>query len=132
MVGVDESPERIEEAREGARRQGVDVEFTACQVAAGSVPAGPWDGICVVHFLDRALFPELETSLAPGGWLLYKTHLAHPLRAPHSRPRNPEYLLRPGELVTAFPALTPLCYREWAGDGLAWAGLCARRTGYSS
>ncbi|MDF1553949.1 MAG: class I SAM-dependent methyltransferase [Deferrisomatales bacterium] len=127
VVGVDESLERIHTAREGARQQSVEVEFIVWQVAAGSVPSGPWDGICVCHFLDRTLFPELERALAPGGWLVYKTHLAHSLRAPRSRPRNQSYLLRPGELLAAFPTLAPLDYREWAGDGLAWAGLLARR-----
>lgn len=133
MVGVDESLERIEEARGSAHRQRLDVGFAVQQVAAGSLPAGPWDGICVFHFLDRALFPELERALAPGGWLVYKTHLAHPLRAPDRRPRNPAYLALPGELCTAFPTLTPLCYQEWTASGLAWAGLLARRAvGYSS
>jgi SAM-dependent methyltransferase len=129
VVGVDASPMRIEEARAGARRQGLDVEFTTLHVTAGAVPGGPWDGICVFRFLDRALFPELESALASEGWLVYKTHLAHPLRAPHRRPRNPAYLLRPGELYAAFPDLTPRRYREWSADGGAWAGLLARRAG---
>jgi len=127
VVGVDAAQERVAEARQGALEQKLSAAFAVLQVVAGHLPAGPWDGLCVFHFLDRTLFPELAASLAPGGWLLYKTHLDHPLRTPGRHPANPAYRLRPGELMGAFPTLVPLHYREWLADGYAWAGLLARR-----
>jgi hypothetical protein len=134
VVGVDLASDRIAVARQRARMQGAEAEFTVGRVAVGAFPAGPWAGICVFHFLDRELFPAIAAAVAPGGWLVYKTHLAHPGRAPDRRPRNPAYLLRPGELLRAFPVLIPEHYAEWLEAGNGYAALLARRPGpsYSS
>ena len=127
VVGIDSSAERISLARQRARMQGAAVEFEVRRVATGAFPAGRWTGLCVCHFLDRALFPEIAGAVAPGGWLAFKTHLAHPLRSPALHPRNPDFLLRPGELLRAFPGFTPERYDEWLENGRGYAGLLARR-----
>lgn len=126
-LGVDNDPSQIEEARRAAAALGIAVEFTVREVAGGTLPPGPWSGICVCHFLDRELFTELAERLRPGGILVYKTHLQHALRPPGMRPLNSAYLLRAGELLQAFPALQPLLYREWAATSGAFAGLVALR-----
>jgi SAM-dependent methyltransferase len=131
VVGVDESPEGIQRARDEARRTGLAARFEVCRLEAGAPLSGrwggPWGGIFVFHFLDRALFDTLARDLNPQGFLVYKTHLAHPLRAPGSRPRRPDYLLRPGELINSFAQLEVLAYREWAEGGNAFAALLARK-----
>jgi SAM-dependent methyltransferase len=66
--------------------------------------AGPWplpgrrfDAVVVTNYLWRALFPALKAAVAPGGLLIYETFAqAH---AALGRPRRPEFLLRPGELI---------------------------------
>ena len=68
--------------------------------------ADPWplagsrfDAVIVTNYLWRALFPALLAAVAPGGLLIYETFaLAH---AALGRPRRPEFLLRPGELIAA-------------------------------
>ena len=51
----------------------------------------------VTNYLWRALFPALKAAVAPGGLLIYETFAqAH---AALGRPRRPEFLLRPGELI---------------------------------
>ncbi len=45
------------------------------------------------------LLAELVDSVAPGGLLLYETFAAGNER--FGRPRNPNFLLRPGELLDA-------------------------------
>ena len=54
-------------------------------------------GVVVTNYLHRALFPELIAALAPGGVLIYETFAVGNER--YGRPSNPEFLLRPGELL---------------------------------
>jgi SAM-dependent methyltransferase len=67
---------------------------------------GPWrlgggyDGIVVANYLHRPLLPSLADALAPGGVLIYATFMLGNERL--GRPTNPDFLLRPGELMTVF------------------------------
>ena len=71
---------------------------------AADLEADPWplpdrrfDAVVVTNYLWRALFPALKAAVAPGGLLIYETFAqAH---AALGRPRRPEFLLRPGELI---------------------------------
>ena len=65
---------------------------------------GPWPlagrtfaGIIVVNYLHRPILPLLVDALAPGGVLVYETFGQGNER--FGRPRRPQYLLRPGELL---------------------------------
>jgi SAM-dependent methyltransferase len=95
----------------------VDRDATALRAAlAGDAAAevieadledgGPWrlgqgyDGIVVANYLHRPLLPALADALAPGGALIYETFMAGNER--FGRPANPDFLLRPGELLAAF------------------------------
>jgi SAM-dependent methyltransferase len=69
---------------------------------------GPYDGIVVTNYLHRPLFPAIERALAPGGVLIYETFAVGNERL--GRPQNPDFLLRPGELLEAFAALTVVAY----------------------
>lgn len=55
--------------------------------------------VVVVNYLWRPLFLDLIAAVAPGGVLLYDTFAVGQER--HGRPRNPDHLLRPGELLEA-------------------------------
>jgi SAM-dependent methyltransferase len=74
-------------------------------VAAIDVETGVWPysgeqfaGIVVTNYLHRPLFPLLVASLGQGGVLIYETFARGNER--YGRPSNPEFLLRPGELLT--------------------------------
>ncbi len=54
-------------------------------------------GIVVANYLHRPLFSRLIDALAPGGVLIYETFAAGNER--YGRPRNPDFLLQPGELL---------------------------------
>ena len=56
-------------------------------------------GIIVTNYLHRPLFPALIAALAPGGVLIMETFAKGNER--FGRPRNPDHLLRPGELLEA-------------------------------
>lgn len=65
--------------------------------AAWPYPRGVYAGVVVANYLHRPLFPELLAALAPGGVLIYETFALGNER--FGRPSNPDFLLRPGELL---------------------------------
>ncbi len=79
-----------------------DFEFVDADLEAGN----PWPlgerefaAVVVINYLHRPLFPSLIDALAPGGALIYETFAQGNER--FGRPSNPDYLLRPGELLAA-------------------------------
>lgn len=71
---------------------------------------GGYDGIVVTNYLHRPLLRPLAAALAPGGVLIYETFMTGNER--FGRPRNPDFLLRPGELLEAFTALTIVAFEQ--------------------
>jgi len=61
-----------------------------------------FDLIVVTNYLWRPLFPAIRAALADGGMLLYETFAAGNER--FGKPTNPDFLLRPEELLTEFGA----------------------------
>lgn len=78
------------------------VELVECDLENSPWPfaAGRFGGIVVTNYLFRPLFPQLITGLSTGGVLIYDTFAAGNER--YGRPRNPAFLLQPGELLDAF------------------------------
>jgi len=78
------------------------IEVRAADLETGNWPFAPaaFDAIIVVNYLHRPHFPHLVRSLAPGGALIVETFGQGNERL--GRPRNPDFLLAPGELLRAF------------------------------
>jgi SAM-dependent methyltransferase len=66
--------------------------------------------IVVTNYLHRPLFPHLAAALAEGGVLLYETFMSG--NEKFGRPSNPEFLLRPGELLEAFAGLHVAAFEQ--------------------
>ena len=107
-------------------------------VEADLEDGGPWplgsrrfDAVVVTNYLHRPLMPAIVAAVAPGGLLLYETFAAGNER--FGRPRNPNHLLWPGELLEAARgALRVLAYEDLVVERPAPAAiqrLCARREG---
>ena len=79
-----------------------NVEFVQADLEASDWPFGnrAFNAIVVTNYLHRPLFAALKRALAPGGLLVYETFAVG--NAEFGRPSNPEYLLRPRELLDAF------------------------------
>ena len=76
------------------------------------LPGRRFDAVVVTNYLWRPLLPALKAAVVPGGLLIYETFAqAH---AALGRPRRPEFLLRPGELIDVLRAPA-----DAAADGLA-------------
>lgn len=93
-----------------------DVEIVAADLENGA----PWPlgverrfaAVVVANYLHRPLFPALTAALADGGLLLYETFAVG--NAQFGRPRNPDFLLRPGELpeIAAAAGLDVVAYEH--------------------
>lgn len=97
MVGIDRD---VSAAR--ALASVADVELIEADLETGA----PWPlrqrrfgGVIVTNYLWRPLLPEIVDAVAPDGALIYETFGMGNER--FGRPRNPEFLLRPGELIVA-------------------------------
>lgn len=101
-VAVDREPQVLE-----------GIKFVAADLEGSN--AWPFEGqrfgaIVVTNYLYRPLFGHLEASLAEGGVLIYETFMTG--NEKFGRPSNPAFLLRPGELLDAFKALTPVAFEQ--------------------
>jgi SAM-dependent methyltransferase len=102
VVAVDREPQAIAGAR-----------FVQADLEDGSpwpLPGEQFQGIVVTNYLHRPLFQLLRASLAPGGVLIYDTFMLG--NEKFGRPSNPAFLLRPGELRSAFAELVELGFEE--------------------
>ena len=86
------------------------IEAIEADLEAGGwpLPGRQFAGIVVANYLHRALFPHLLDALAPGGVLIYRTFQAG--NEKYGRPRNPDFLLRPRELIAAVRGLEIRAY----------------------
>jgi SAM-dependent methyltransferase len=71
---------------------------------------GGYDGIVVTNYLYRPLLPAIIAALAPGGVVIYETFMLGNER--FGRPRNPDFLLRPGELLDTCAGLTVVAFEQ--------------------
>jgi SAM-dependent methyltransferase len=60
-------------------------------------PPASFAGVVVTNYLWRPILPAVAACVAPGGALLYETFAQGNER--FGRPRNPDFLLAPGELL---------------------------------
>ena len=79
-----------------ALEMNLETSDTAATVRALGA-AGPFDIVIVCNYLHRPLLPHLPALLKPGGRLIYETFMIG--NEAHGRPRNPDFLLRPGRVA---------------------------------
>lgn len=74
-------------------------------------PPGSFDAVVVTNYLWRPLLSAIVSAVKPSGVLIYETFAIGHSRL--GRPTNPDFLLRPGELVEAStPALAVIAYEH--------------------
>jgi SAM-dependent methyltransferase len=93
------------------------ISFIAADLEGGH----PWPlgerrfaGIVVTNYLHRPLLPDIAGALLPGGVLLYETFGLGNER--FGKPSNPDFLLRPGELLDFAEAEGLVVRAYWCGE----------------
>jgi SAM-dependent methyltransferase len=76
---------------------GVSVQVADLERAPWPLKGRRFAGIVVANYLYRPLFPRLLEALAEDGALIYETFALGNER--FGKPSNPDFLLRPGELL---------------------------------
>jgi SAM-dependent methyltransferase len=115
--------------------QARDIEIIAADLEDGS----PWplqnrqfSAVIVCNYLFRPIMAQIRDSVAPGGVLIYETFAQGHERL--GRPRNPDFLLRDGELLQIFAAgLQVVAYEYGQNDDPAPAikqRICAVNAGH--
>ena len=79
--------------------RGITTLHADLENAPWPLPGKTFGAVVVTNYLWRPLMSALIAALAPGGLLIYETFMRGNER--YGRPSNPEFLLRPGELLDA-------------------------------
>lgn len=109
VTGVDRSEEALQSASRFGHTVQSDIENTPWPLCHGPAMQ-TFDAVIVTHYLWRPLFAVLEQSLATEGVLIYETFSQG--NETVGKPSRPDFLLRPGELLTAFKSLHIVAYEE--------------------
>ncbi len=135
VFAVDRSRVALEKTEAAARERGIrtlwashavvktnqpGVVLVEADLESFPLPAGLFDVVLCIKYLQRSLFPSIHRAVRQHGVLIYETYTLAHLKFPGSGPRNPEFLLQPGELRDAFREMEILFYSEiCAGKGMA-------------
>ncbi len=95
VLGVDRDAAALAGLPSPVRTRQADLEQGAWPLA----DEAPFDAVIVTNYLHRPLWPHLIDALAPGGVLIYETFAVG--NETVGKPSNPDFLLRPGELLEA-------------------------------
>ena len=127
--GVDISPEAVAKARESARTQGIELPADVVDLEKDPfIRPARYDVIICFRYLQRSLIPYMKRGLRVGGILVYETYTIEQIR--FGRPKNPDFLLKPNELLDLFRDFHIIKYHEGIfEDKKAVAGIIAKKPG---
>ena len=127
VLAVDRDVSRL-----GALARHPRLEVLECDLERGGIPGfldQPFGAVVVTNYLHRPLLPALRAAVGPGGLMIYETFARGNER--FGKPSNPNFLLRPGELLEWLAHdLRVLAYEDLVVDTprpAAVQRICARR-----
>lgn len=102
VVLADRPGEALGRAQKAATGKGLPVTFLEIDLETGGNPLEEehYRGILVFRYLHRPLMPCIKKGIRKGGLVIYETFTIDQAR--YGRPRNPDFLLKPGELADWF------------------------------
>jgi SAM-dependent methyltransferase len=109
----DISPEILQQARKLAETNETKVEIWQVDLEREGVnplPVNSYGAILVFRYLHRPLLRCIKKGLKNGGLLVYETFTVE--QAKLGKPRNPDFLLSPGELLQTFEDWQVIHYFE--------------------
>jgi SAM-dependent methyltransferase len=115
----------LHEASRGEIGGRIATEVMDLESGSPALAHGRYGAVVVFNYLHRPLMPAIVAAVAPGGVLIYETFTIR--QAERGRPRNPDFLLRDGELPRLVAPLRVLRAREGEFDGRLVASIVAMR-----
>jgi tellurite methyltransferase len=107
---VDRAHSAVKRISEHAARQGVTIKAVAADLLDYPIAENSFDVMLNFYFLERALVPKIKAGLRKDGLLIFETYTLEQQR--FDGPHNPDYLLKPNELLLAFLDLFIIFYHE--------------------
>jgi SAM-dependent methyltransferase len=110
VTALDRDLSRLGTLRDHPRVHAIEADLESDDAPWRHEPSA-YGGIIVTNYLYRPLLPSLVAALQPGGVLIYETFGAG--NEAFGKPSNPDFLLRPGELLDAVRGtLTVVAYEH--------------------
>jgi tellurite methyltransferase len=124
--GIDISPDAVTKALESANAQGVELTAHVIDLEKDHyIQPDKYDVIICFRYLQRSLIPYMKNGLRSGGIVVYETYTIDQMQ--FGKPKNPDFLLKPNELLNLFRDFHVIKYHEGIfEDKKAVAGIIAR------
>jgi tellurite methyltransferase len=110
VEAIDISEAALADARKRANAERLKIEFRQADLEGIVLPAASCDLILNFNYLQRSLVAQMKEALRVGGRIIFETYLIDQQQIGH--PKNPDYLLRHGELLGLFSDFRVFYYRE--------------------
>jgi SAM-dependent methyltransferase len=116
VTGVDVSRVAVELCCEKAARLGLAVDTVVADMEDYRLPVDTYDLVINFHYLQRSLAGPIVRALKRGGVLFFESFTIDQLQYGYG-PKDPAFLVRPGELREMFAGLETLLYYEGVIEG---------------
>ncbi len=123
---ADNSDVGLSMARQRAAEAGLALNTQLVDLEQEPLPAGPWDLVIKVLYMQRSLFQTIPEVLRPGGLMVCIQPTVANLERHAKPPRS--HLLLPGELEKLVQGLEIIeLVEDWSADGYHDACVLARK-----
>lgn len=113
VTGVDISEVAIEKCKKLAAERGTTVNTVVADLINYDMGKSQYDLITNFYYYEKSLFPKIIDALKPGGmFILEQFSSDHPKLGAKFGPRNPDYLVKPNELLEIFKSFRILYYED--------------------
>ena len=113
VVCCDRSRGALDRAKELSAAIGITIlswRLDLEQEGVNPLPQDAYGAVLVFRYLHRPLIPCIKKALRASGLLIYETFTVEQRR--YGKPRNPDFLLNPGELLKMFQDWEVIHYFE--------------------
>lgn len=107
---IDYSSAAVNQLQSFVKQQSLGVTVKQEDLTVYQIPENTYDLIINLNYLERSLIPQIIKGLKRGGMILFETYTIEQPR--YGKPNNPDYLLKPNELINSFKELHIIYYHE--------------------
>ena len=115
VTGVDISEVAIEKCNRLAEERNTAVNAVVADLTDYDMGKGQFDLITKFYYYEPSIFPQIIDALKPGGMFILEQFSIDHLKYRENNgfgPRNPDYLIKPNELLDHFKSLRILYYED--------------------